>query len=553
MKSVMSHQFSQVPSVSMERSLIDRSFGHKTTIFAGDLVPIVVDDVLPGDTFNLQHHILARMETPVVPVMDNMFLDTFYFFVPFRLLWQHWVNMMGEEQSPGDFATVNTEYMCPKVVDSVNVTKVAWTRHSLGDYFGCPVGVPVEMSAMHCRAYNKIYNDWFRDENLQYKVSELTTDADNHDTDFAIQKRGKRHDYFTSALPWPQKGPGVEIPLGSTAPVMGNGKALGIYYDTNNICGVFNSGGFPLDASKFTNQTIPVNAGATASGSTPGGNNKYFGVSTNPAMSGLVADLSSASAATINSLRTAFQLQKLYERDARGGTRYVEIILSHFGVRSPDYRLQRPEYLGGGSQRISMTPVQQTSAISGQPTPQGNLAAYAMCFDGGKGFRQSFTEHGCIIGIVNVRCDLTYQQGLPRMFSKRTRFDFYWPSLAHLGEQEILNKEIYATNTATDEQVFGYQERYAEYRYKPSMITGQLRSTDALSLDIWHLSEEFGSLPALGATFIEDNSEEIIRRVLAVPGTSPNYTPQFKLDCYFDYKCARPMPIYSVPGLIDHF
>jgi len=554
MKSVMKHLFSQIPRAQISRSVFDRSHGWKSTFDSGYLVPFLVDEVLPGDSYKVKFNFLARLSTPVVPTMDNLFLDTFYFFVPYRLLWKHWEQFNGQQDYPG----ASTDYLVPQTSAPADG---GFPVGSLEDYFGLPTGVTgIKANELAARAYALIWNEWFRDENLQNPINlssyaEISTasgldDVGLGDAGFIgshkLLRRGKRHDYFTSALPWPQKGPGVELPLSGNAPVVtmqdgqpfdgivlpgGEGNASKPPYLSYNYSGSWRNLGSPGEA---WTQGDKVHWTGTFNGST---------YST-------VADLSSVTAATINSLRQAFQLQKLYERDARGGTRYTEILRSHFGVVSPDSRLQRPEYLGGSESPVIINPVVQNSATgsTGAETPQGNLAAYGLASSTSAkhGFTKSFVEHGIIIGLLNVRADLTYQQGIPRMFSRRTRFDFYWPVLAHLGEQAILNKEIYAQGTSADDNVFGYQERYAEYRYFPSMITGKLRSTDPQSLDVWHLSQKFDSLPTLSAQFIEDNPP--VSRILAVQNE-----PQFIIDSYIEMKCARPMPVYGVPGLVDHF
>lgn len=519
MKSIMQHQFSQIPRADIPRSQFNRSSGVKTTFDAGYLVPFFVDEALPGDTFNLRHSLFGRLATPVVPIMDNLFMDTFYFAVPTRLVWDNWQKFNGEQTDPGD----STDFLVPQMVSPAST---GFALGSLSDYFGIPTGVPnLSVSSLWHRAYNLIYNDWFRDENLQDSVVVDRDDGPDSPTDYVLLRRGKRHDYFTSCLPWPQKGPAVDLPLGTTAPVFAD------LTQPTRINMVPNTGGKAMRGAIYNTST-----GAMSMTTVTADPDK---------ITNLYADLSAASSATINSLREAFQLQRLYERDARGGSRYTEILRSHFGVVSPDARLQRPEYLGGGTSRIMVHPVQQTSSTDAT-SPQGNLAAFGIVSDAGNGFSKSFSEHTLIIGLVNIRADLTYQQGLNRMFSRRTRWDFYWPALAHLGEQAVLNKEIYAQGTAADNAVFGYQERYAEYRYRPSYITGKFRSTDPTSLDVWHLSQEFGSLPALNAAFIVDDPP--LDRVVAVPSE-----PHILFDAYFDLVCARPMPVYGVPGLVDHF
>lgn len=543
MKSVMKHLFSQIPRAQISRSVFDRSHGWKSTFDSGYLVPFLVDEVLPGDSYKVKFNFLARLSTPIVPTMDNLFVDTFYFFVPYRLLWKHWEQFNGQQDYPG----ASTDYLVPQTSAPADG---GFPVGSLEDYFGLPTGVKgIKANELAARAYALIWNEWFRDENLQNPINLSTfaeiasasglDDVGVGDAGFTgshkLLRRGKRHDYFTSALPWPQKGPGVELPLAGNAPVTVDGGTFDTTHFQPTVKSTVTNSNLALFKSGNYDDRIFLNTPYVGSGATTGP---------------MYADLSAVTAATINSLRQAFQLQKLYERDARGGTRYTEILRSHFGVVSPDSRLQRPEYLGGSESPVIINPVVQNSATgsSGAETPQGNLAAYGLASSTSAkhGFTKSFVEHGIIIGLLNVRADLTYQQGIPRMFSRRTRFDFYWPVLAHLGEQAILNKEIYAQGTAKDDEVFGYQERYAEYRYFPSMITGKLRSTDPQSLDVWHLSQKFDNLPSLSAQFIEDNPP--VSRILAVQNE-----PQFIIDSYIEMKCARPMPVYGVPGLVDHF
>ena len=520
---VQPHDFSRVPQANIPRSQFNRSHGYKTTFNAGDIIPIFVDEALPGDTFNLSLTSFARLTTPIAPVMDNLFADVFFFAVPLRLVWSNFRKMMGEQANPGD----STSYLVPQMTAPAGGYAVG----SLHDYLGLPTGVAgIAHSSLWHRAYNLIWNEWFRDENLQTSITVDTGDGPDTSTNYVLKKRGKRHDYFTSALPWPQKGTAVTLPLGTSAPILGIGKFNSTWMDSN---------------VQIVDSTGNTRTYSTASAIDDSSVNRGFFVEKGTGIyPNIRADLSSATAATINQLREAFQMQALMERDARGGTRYTEIIRSHFGVISPDQRLQRPEYLGGGSTPINMAPIPQTSATAA--TPQGNLAATGTFSHSGIGFTKSFDEHCVLLGLLSVRADLNYQQGLNRMFSRRTRYDFYWPALAHIGEQAILNKEIYAQGTSADDAVFGYQERHAEYRYKPSQITGKLRSTASGTLHHWHLAQHFTALPTLGDTFIQENPP--VSRIVAVPSE-----PQFIYDSAVNLKCARPMPVNSVPGLGSRF
>ena len=513
------HSFERMPKVNLQRSAFDRSHSVKTAFDSGYLVPIYADEVLPGDTFSLKLSAVARLSTPIVPFMDNLQCDFIFTFVPLRLLWTNFKKMMGEQASPGD----SVSYICP--ISTVN-TGTGYAIGSLQDYLGLPTGIDdYSHNVFHTRAYNLFWNEWARDENLQNPVTVDLGDGPDTTTNYVLKKRGKRFDYFTSCLPWPQKATAVSLPIGTSAPVL-----------TNNTSPTWQS----IGGGENRHTIFGVGADILHSGAAIGGGATvgYF------ENSGLYADLSTATAATINQLRQAFLLQALYEKDARGGTRYTSLIKSHFGVESSDARLQRPEILATGRSMINLHAVAQTSPTSGA-NAQGALSAFGTMNSQGIGFTKSFEEHGVILGMACVTADLSYQQGLERMYSRSTKTDFFWPSLEGLGEQAVLNKEIYlqgAAGGADDANTFGYQERYSEYKYKPSKITGILRSTAASTMHIWHLAQKFTALPTLGDTFITESPP--VDRVVAV-----NTEPQIIMDAYFKLNCVRPMATYAVPGL----
>jgi hypothetical protein len=556
-RNVESHFALNPTRLDMSRSKFDRSFSLKTSFNVGDIVPFYVDEVLPGDTFDVKTSKVVRMQTLITPIMDNIYLDTYYFFVPNRLVWEHWKQFNGENTESAWLPS--TEYSIPQLT----APSGGWSVGTIADYMGIPTGVAnLSVSALPFRAYALICNEWFRDENLCDPLVVPTGDAtvvgsntvasvEDYAKGATPYKAAKYHDYFTSCLPAPQKGPDVMIGLSGEANVFGNGYTLG--WTNGTLTGGSRSGSALGDQNTKVGTLL---SGSTTAGSTnemPGGDGKLWGIVQksqveNPAYSGLIADLSTATSATINQLRLAFQIQKLYEKDARGGTRYTEILKTHFGVTSPDSRLQRPEYLGGNRVPININQVVQNSATVEGETPLGNVAGYSVTSDTHSDFRQSFTEHGFVIGVMVARYDHTYQQGIERFWSRKTRFDYYWPVLANIGEQAVLNKEIYAQGTAEDDEVFGYQEAWGDYRYKPNRVTGEMRSQYAQSLDVWHLGDDYTKLPSLSSEWIVEDKTNV-DRVLAVTSTNAN---QLFADLYINNQTTRPMPMYSIPGLVDH-
>lgn len=551
---VRGHRFSDAPAMYMKRTKFDRSHVYKTTFNSGKLIPVFIDEVLPGDTTRMSINYFARLATPIKPIMDNIYLDWFFFFVPNRLVWEHWQNFCFEQEDPDD----STDYVIPTVSATGN-SENAYIG-SLWDYFGLPVNTSGNLSGINALPFRGVYliwNEWFRDENLQKSVkiqkgdtnevldstrsseqpSWVFTSGTSIVPGLACPPRGKRHDYFTSALPWTQKGPGVSIGLAGTAPIQGTATLT-----MPNGVNLLDRQSGDLYAS-VVGTAVRKNSGATSVWYESGtGNTSVSGVSSN----GWFANLDESSIFTINSLRTAFQMQKFYERLARGGSRYTEVLRSFFGVVSPDARLQRPEFLGSFTKMVNVNPIAQTSATD-DTSPQGNLSAYGVTAAKFHGFTKSFVEHGYIFGFVCARADLTYQQGINKMWLRSTVYDFYWPTFAHLGEQAIELREIYAQGSEADTTVFGYQERYAEYRYKPSQITGKFRSSvTGGTLDKWHLSQFFKSAPTLNEEFIVENPP--IERIIAVPSE-----PEFLLDVGFRYTTVRPMPMFGTPGLVDHF
>mgnify|MGYP000076118939 CR=1 FL=1 len=557
-RNVESHFALNPTRIDLSRSTFDRSSSVKTSFNAGDIVPFFLEEVLPGDTFNVKSSKVVRMQTLLTPMMDNVYLDTYYFFVPNRLVWSHWKEFNGENTESAWIP--ETTYEVPQITSPANG---GWNVGTIADYFGIPTGIPnLSVSALPFRAYALVMNEWFRDQNLQdplvVPLDDATVAGVNTDTFVSDVAKGgkpyiaaKYHDYFTSCLPSPQKGPDVLIPSATAGeyPVVPRSNVVpdslldgtrysAKIYDADDDASKTRAGiGFYVSADGLTGtQTTGIlNTPSGRTGSVPVINNLW-------------AVASGGLGATINQLRLAFQVQKLYERDARGGSRYIEILKSHFGVTSPDARLQRPEYLGGNRVPININQVIQQSGTQSGTTPQGTVVGMSQTTDSHSDFIKSFTEHGFILGVMCVRYDHTYQQGLERFWSRKDRFDYYWPVFANIGEQAVKNKEIYAQGNAEDDEVFGYQEAWADYRYKPNRVTGEMRSAYAQSLDVWHLADDYSTRPSLSDSWIREDKANI-DRVLAVQSSVSN---QFFADIYVQNRATRPMPVYSIPGLIDH-
>lgn len=557
-RNVESHFALNPTRIDLSRSTFDRSSSVKTSFNAGDIVPFFLEEVLPGDTFNVKSSKVVRMQTLLTPMMDNVYLDTYYFFVPNRLVWQHWKEFNGENTESAWIP--ETTYEVPQITSPAGT---GWAVGTIADYFGIPTGIPnLSVSALPFRAYALVINEWFRDQNLQdplvVPLDDATVAGVNTGTFVSDVAKGgkpyiaaKYHDYFTSCLPAPQKGPDVLIPSATAGeyPVVPRSNVVpdslldgtrysAKIYDADDDASKTRAGiGFYVSADGLTGtQTTGIlNTPSGRTGSVPVINNLW-------------AVASGGLGATINQLRLAFQVQKLYERDARGGSRYIEILKSHFGVTSPDARLQRPEYLGGNRVPININQVIQQSGTQSGTTPQGTVVGMSQTTDSHSDFIKSFTEHGFILGVMVARYDHTYQQGLERFWSRKDRFDYYWPVFANIGEQAVKNKEIYAQGNAEDDEVFGYNEAWADYRYKPNRVTGEMRSAYAQSLDVWHLADDYSSRPSLSDSWIREDKANI-DRVLAVQSSVSN---QFFADIFVQNRATRPMPVYSVPGLIDH-
>lgn len=537
--------YSQIPHANISRAKFRRPFAEITTINEGDLVPIYLDEVLPGDSFQINQRSMVRMSTPLYPVMDNCYLDTFYFFVPARLCWDHWENLMGENTE--SFWAPKVEYTTPKT----KAPTEGWENGTIADYFGIPTKVPnIQVNSMPFRAYARIWNEWFRDENLQQPVTQHTDDATtngaNTGTNLSDAEAGglplkvaKYHDYFTSALPSPQKGEAATLPLTGYATIQAMAPP-GTTDDTRiYLRDKFTDG----NGGTYYSSAHNMNFGDTKMFAIEGAKNREGNSPEDRIL--LYADLESTTAkVSINDLRQAIALQHILEADARGGTRYTEILRSQFGVTSPDSRLQRSEYIGGNRTPININQVIQNSATS-DVSPQGNAGAYSLTTGSTNIRTYSAVEHGYVIGLAAIRVEHSYQQGLARLWTRSDRFSYYHPMLANLGEQAILNQEIYCQGNDKDEEVFGYQEAWADYKYRTSLVTGEMRSNYAQTLDAWHYADKYTKLPKLSSDWIKEGTENI-DRTLAVQKDNAD---QFICNFYFENDWVRPMPVYSIPGL----
>lgn len=528
-------RFGMTPRSDVPRSTFRMQHSHKTTFDGGYLVPFYLEEVLPGDSFRSRVTVFARMATPLYPVMDNLYLESFFFFVPSRILWAKWKRFMGEQTAVSGG---------PVILPTVASPATGWAVGSIGDYFGLPtVGSPqsaaISVNALPFRAYNLVFNEWFRDENLVAEAADNTaTDGPDVAGGYVLQRRAKRPDYFTTSLPWPQKGTAASFGLTGQAPVTGIGIPTGASAGT--------AGDYKETDGDLHSYTYARNVWDSAVG-----NQVFIRMQAASTYPDIWADLTAAGSVTINAFRQAFAMQAFLEKDARGGTRYNELILSHFGVRVPDYRLQRPEFLGGGRSMVNVTPIAQSSAtgLTGGSSPLGQLGGAAVAV-GEHRWSGTFSEHGYVLGIANVRADLTYQYGVHRMWTRSSRYDFYWPIFAQLGEQEVRRREIYATGvSANDNAVFGYQERYGEYRYRASMVTSKFRGYVAGTLDSWHLAQRFAAAPTLSAAFIQDAPP--VDRVVAAGSAADGQ--QFLLDAFFETTAVRAIPAFGVPGLVGRF
>ena len=560
------HDFSQIPHVGVQRSRFNRDSSVKFSFNAGDIIPFYVDEVLPGDTFQVRTSKVVRLQTLLTPMMDNLHLDFYWFYVPSRLCWEHWAELMGENTAAAWAPAIEYEVpqvSAPAAIEGDNPEPGGWKEGTIADYMGIPIGIPdIKVSALPFRAYALICDQWFRDQNLSDPLNISLGDADvegsNGDTDLTDVAKGgmpykasKYHDYFTSCLPAPQKGADVTIPIGEAGrlPVyayddftpLADMPKSGVSTNPIPMAGYYNTGGSDQRAITMVGGPDAKHTAYSAAGQL--GPVSHFA----PANLWAAQD-ALAQAASINQLRMAYQMQRLLERDARGGTRYIELIRSHFGVTSPDSRLQRPEYLGGSRVPININQVVQTSATDAV-SPQGTVAAQSLTTDSHSDYTKSFVEHGYVLGLCVARYEHTYQQGLHRMWQRKGRYDYYWPVLAHIGEQAVKNSEIFAQGDAEDSEVFGYQEAWAEYRYMPNRVAGEMRSAAATPLDVWHLADYYSDLPSLSDSWIKEDKSNV-DRVLAVTSSISN---QLFADIYIQCTATRPMPLYGVPGMVDHF